>query len=120
MLSCRDLAHQHASAYLDGQLSWRTRTAVRLHLLLCQHCRRFIAQLRQVRALVAARPPAPPEPPTEAGNLALDQLAGRLHALHLQQSAAVATATASTVSASTPTPPATPAATPAKKSSPDL
>ena len=40
MLSCRELAHRHASDYLDGQLGWRARLGVRYHLLICDHCRR--------------------------------------------------------------------------------
>ena len=52
MLSCRDLAHRHASDYLDGQLGWRARLGVRFHLLICDRCRRFVAQLRKVRVLL--------------------------------------------------------------------
>lgn len=56
MLSCRDLAHRHASDYLDGQLGWRARIGVSFHLLLCDNCRRFIAQLRKVRTLLRKKP----------------------------------------------------------------
>jgi hypothetical protein len=59
VLSCRDFAHVHASDYLDRQLGWRQRAAVRLHLMLCDNCRRFIAQLREVRAVLRRRPVAP-------------------------------------------------------------
>ena len=52
MLSCNDLAHHHASDYLDGQLGWRDRLRVRFHLFICVHCRRFIQQLKQVREVL--------------------------------------------------------------------
>ena len=56
MLSCRELAHRHASDYLDGQLNWRVGLGVRWHLLICAHCRRFVAQLRKVRTLLRSAP----------------------------------------------------------------
>jgi predicted anti-sigma-YlaC factor YlaD len=52
MLTCRELAHRHASDYLDGQLGWRGRVGVWFHLMRCDYCRRFIAQLRKVRVLL--------------------------------------------------------------------
>ncbi len=45
MLKCRDLA-ELSSDYLNGELSRRRRLSVRLHLLLCRHCRRFMRQLK--------------------------------------------------------------------------
>ena len=56
MLSCRDLAHHYASDYLDDQLGWRPRLGVRFHLLICEHCRRFVAQLRKVQQLLREKP----------------------------------------------------------------
>ena len=56
MLSCRELAHRHASDYLDGQLGWHVRVGVYYHLLICHHCRRFVAQLRKVRLLLRNKP----------------------------------------------------------------
>lgn len=47
MLSCRDVSRQ-ASLYLDGELPWRQRMAMKMHLLMCQHCRRFLRQLSGV------------------------------------------------------------------------
>lgn len=55
MLSCHDLAHHHASDYIDGQLGWRDRFRVRLHLLICVHCRRFIRQLKLVPKVLRGR-----------------------------------------------------------------
>jgi predicted anti-sigma-YlaC factor YlaD len=45
MLKCRDVSHI-ASDYLDHQLTWRQQLSVRMHLLMCVHCRRFVNQLR--------------------------------------------------------------------------
>ncbi len=49
MLNCKTLAQRHASDYLDQQLTMRQHLGVRVHLLLCKICRRFIDQLRLVR-----------------------------------------------------------------------
>jgi anti-sigma factor RsiW len=45
MLTCKELV-AHSSDYLDGQLNLRGRLAVRAHLALCGHCRRFVSQMR--------------------------------------------------------------------------
>lgn len=50
MLSCREVT-ERASDYLDRALPLWQRLAVRLHLFMCQHCRRY---LRQLRAVVTA------------------------------------------------------------------
>jgi anti-sigma factor RsiW len=47
MLSCREVT-ERASDYLDRALPLRQRLAVRLHLFMCQHCRRYLRQLRAV------------------------------------------------------------------------
>lgn len=44
MLSCKDVSHK-ASDYLDRNLPWRTRLGMRMHLLICVHCRRYVQQL---------------------------------------------------------------------------
>ncbi len=49
MLSCKDTVRS-ASDYVDGRLSWRQRMALRLHLLLCDYCRRFLRQFRLASA----------------------------------------------------------------------
>jgi hypothetical protein len=41
MLSCREVT-ERASDYLDRALPLRQRLAVRLHLFMCQHCRRYL------------------------------------------------------------------------------
>lgn len=51
MLSCRDIVN-HADQLLDRDLGISTRVAVRLHLLLCRHCRRYVKQLvRLIKAI---------------------------------------------------------------------
>lgn len=81
MLTCRELAQRYASDYLDGQLGWRARFGVRCHLLICEHCRRFVAQLRKVRTLLRDRVPSDsiPSPAEEA---AARELGGRLAAAY--------------------------------------
>jgi len=76
MLTCRDLAQTLASDYLDDQLSWRQRLGVRFHLLICEHCRRFVHQLALVRGLLARRPEPPP------AESEVKALAGRLYHQH--------------------------------------
>ena len=51
MMSCRDVtALSHDP--VEGRLAWRQRAAVRLHLLMCVHCRRAFRQLRATLALL--------------------------------------------------------------------
>ncbi|MGF1613718.1 MAG: anti-sigma factor family protein [Gammaproteobacteria bacterium] len=52
MLNCRQVTDR-ASDYLDQALPFGERLQMRLHLLLCHHCRRY---LRQLRATVQALP----------------------------------------------------------------
>lgn len=56
MLSCKELAQHHASAHIDGELQGRLRWSVRLHLMMCGHCRRFMQQLKTVRAVLRSSP----------------------------------------------------------------
>ena len=34
-----------------GEAPWTTRLSVRLHLMMCRHCRRYAAQLREIGAV---------------------------------------------------------------------
>ncbi len=79
MLTCRELVQTRASDYIDSQLNWRQRAGIRLHLLICDHCRRFIRQLELVRRILAHRPETPV---TEAD---ITTLAERLYHQHQQQ-----------------------------------
>lgn len=78
MLSCRELHQQHASNYVDGYLPWRKRLAVGMHLAMCSACRRFMRQLRLVKAVLREKPDA-----TLADSEA-KPLAARLHAAFRQ------------------------------------
>lgn len=48
-----------ANAYLERELGWRQRLRVGLHLLICDDCRRYVAQLRALVALLRRRPLEP-------------------------------------------------------------
>jgi anti-sigma factor RsiW len=63
MLSCQDVTEK-SSALIDGELGLRERLAIRMHLAMCRHCRRFVRHLRLlVGALhVKGNPPAEPPP----------------------------------------------------------
>lgn len=58
MLSCKQLVLR-SSDFLDGQLSLRERFALRVHLAMCGHCRRFIRQLRLAGRVVQQLPEDP-------------------------------------------------------------
>ena len=49
MLNCKDVTRKIASDEFR-EAGWGERLAVRLHLLLCRHCRRYAAQLRAIGA----------------------------------------------------------------------
>jgi anti-sigma factor RsiW len=51
MLRCRDVA-ELMSDYLDGTLGWRRRLSIRLHLMMCGMCRRYMRQMRATIALL--------------------------------------------------------------------
>ncbi len=58
MLKCREI-HSLGDAYVDGCLPWRTRVSLRLHILMCVHCRRYLSQLAALlRAFRHVHPPA--------------------------------------------------------------
>lgn len=60
MMTCKEVSTMVASEDLT-RLSWRGRLGVRLHLLMCRHCRRYAAQLaaigNAVRRLYVDEPP---------------------------------------------------------------
>ncbi len=45
MLSCREVGRL-TSDYLNRDLPWRRRMAIRAHLLMCAGCTRYVAQMR--------------------------------------------------------------------------
>ncbi len=54
MMSCREAAELVASDGLEGA-GWGRRIGVRLHLLMCRHCRRYARQLRAIGACARER-----------------------------------------------------------------
>ena len=44
MLTCKDVAYL-ASKALDAPITWRQRWGIRLHLLFCRLCRRYVQNL---------------------------------------------------------------------------
>lgn len=54
MLKCRDVTRL-GSDWIDRELSLRDRIRVRMHLLLCRHCRRFMNGLEAGRDLIRQR-----------------------------------------------------------------
>ena len=44
MLTCKDVAYL-ASKALDSPITWRQRWGMRLHLLVCRLCRRYVQNL---------------------------------------------------------------------------
>ncbi|MGH8161767.1 MAG: zf-HC2 domain-containing protein [Gammaproteobacteria bacterium] len=54
MLTCKE-ASELTSAGYDRDLRLRERMALRLHLMMCVHCRRFARQLALIQNLVGTR-----------------------------------------------------------------
>lgn len=55
MLMCRDVLAM-GSDYIDDVLMPRERRSLRLHLLMCRHCRRYVRSLRLVAATAGQLP----------------------------------------------------------------
>ncbi|MBO9493112.1 zf-HC2 domain-containing protein [Thalassotalea sp. G20_0] len=50
MLKCRDI-EQMAGQLQDDELNWRQRLSMRMHLIMCHHCRRFLKQFAVIKKL---------------------------------------------------------------------
>ncbi|MBL3558524.1 MULTISPECIES: zf-HC2 domain-containing protein [Marinobacter] len=61
MLMCRDLA-RIASDYIDDELGTAQKLSVKMHLMMCRHCRSFIGNLRASTDLVQAHSSGKPDP----------------------------------------------------------
>ncbi|MBW7471894.1 anti-sigma factor family protein [Marinobacter sp. F4218] len=61
MLMCRELAGI-ASDYIDGELSAGRNLSVKMHLMMCRHCRSFIGNLRASTELMRAHSSARVDP----------------------------------------------------------
>jgi anti-sigma factor RsiW len=59
MLSCQQLA-ERTSEFLDGQLSPWARFQMRVHLLFCQHCQRYVEQMQRTIDLLRRLPAGSP------------------------------------------------------------
>jgi len=51
MLTCKQLT-ENASHYIEGETTLKDRLSLRFHLLICDHCRRFLKQFRVTTQLI--------------------------------------------------------------------
>lgn len=51
MLTCREVT-ERSNQYIDGELDFWPAMEVRMHLLACRYCRRFMKQMRAVADLI--------------------------------------------------------------------
>jgi hypothetical protein len=51
MLNCREVTHLVLEAE-DRRLSWRERLGMRLHMMICEACPRFVRQVSFMRSAV--------------------------------------------------------------------
>ncbi|MBL8593700.1 MAG: zf-HC2 domain-containing protein [Devosia sp.] len=70
MLKCREVS-ELASRYVDHDLGMMTRAQIRLHLMMCKHCTRYVRQLRQTVALLSEIAPREPSLVDDARFVAL-------------------------------------------------
>ncbi len=54
MLTCQEVTAK-ASLMVDGELGFRERLALRMHLMMCANCRRFARQFKALVASMASR-----------------------------------------------------------------
>ena len=89
MLNCKETAHAVSTEDVVP-VGWRQRLAVRLHLMMCRHCRRYAQQMQAMGNAardVFQHPPKDPSSPENPENLAklqsdiLDRLAPPLKQL---------------------------------------
>jgi hypothetical protein len=66
MFSCKDIT-EHASEYLEKELTFSKRLNMRLHLFMCLNCRRYVKQL-QITVQTLGRMRKKEEPVGEAYN----------------------------------------------------
>lgn len=61
MLTCKEIT-QLVTDYLEGRLSLWQRLMFRMHIGLCEHCHRYLQQMRVTIALEGAIPSDSPPP----------------------------------------------------------
>lgn len=64
MLRCRNVA-ELTTDYLEHELPWWTRLQIRIHVIACRHCRRYLRQVRKLVTLLAHLPSEAPPQRTE-------------------------------------------------------
>lgn len=62
MLMCKQVSHLVSEA-MDRPLSFRERFGVRTHLLMCDGCRHFAAQMKFLRDAMRQQPDPPADDP---------------------------------------------------------
>lgn len=62
IFDCKDVCEQ-ATEYLEGEATFAGRLTMRLHLLMCRECRRFMRQFRLM--IDSSSAPDPLEQPTD-------------------------------------------------------
>ncbi len=72
MITCRDISDT-ASDYLDGPTTFMQRFGLRFHLIVCQHCRRYVKQLN-LASRVAQSVSSASEPTDEEIELLVEKL----------------------------------------------
>lgn len=70
MLTCREVT-ELASGYLDRELPLLARAQMRMHLLMCSHCRRYVDQLASAVNLLKTLPHEVPSQDVEEQLVAL-------------------------------------------------
>jgi predicted anti-sigma-YlaC factor YlaD len=83
MFRCQDVS-QKISQSMDGPLPLLQRLAIRIHLMMCRYCARFLLQLMTLRRLCRAEAPAAPdeETPEPLSEAAKTRIKEKLRSLH--------------------------------------
>lgn len=55
VLNCREVA-ERVSPFVDDELGWRDRLNLRLHVLMCRHCRRLLRSVAALRQRLGRGP----------------------------------------------------------------
>lgn len=78
MLSCRKLVEETTAVLSLEELQRRQRWSIRLHLLMCRHCRRYVRQLKALLGLL-------PHLHRLADEQTVEQVWDRIQSMHPQQ-----------------------------------
>ncbi len=61
MLTCHEMT-ELVTDFVEHRLAFPRRLSFQLHLAMCRHCRRYVAQIRSVIRSLRALPETPPSP----------------------------------------------------------